>query len=217
MDKMEIETDLTADDHEKIRLYKEEGMPGIGSVEPSKIQRMTDLYLTGHTYHEVSQKMRIKKDIVLFLADKHRWFSLKKEALQDLEKNFQTRAIEFKKTTPAFLLNLIQHLQQEMVQLMASDTGGIEPKLIGNYIKALETLNKIMPELPTNTPVAKKESSLEDDPYFLAMKDESLGASEIERMAEYERIQERAEKKLRERGKKNNYSDDYSRDVPDKK
>jgi transketolase len=208
--KQDVKTDFTAADLEKVRLFKEAGMPGVGAINQSMIERMTDLYLSGKSYAQISQNMRLKRDIILFLADKFHWYALKNEAVQELEKTLQIRAKEYKRRAPAFLLDLIQYLQNEMADQISKSlasghngSGSLNLKMIGQYIKALEALNKMIIEPSAQVPVERKA-----DPkplaYNLMENDESLGDSFVDRVANFERRQEAAVGERKERLKANN-------------
>lgn len=147
-------TDLSPVDLEKVRVFREEGMPGVYNLEESQIARMMDLYLDGKPYSQISRITRISKTTIMFLSDKFNWFALRQDYLVELEANMRNRVIESKLVSQDFLLQLSHAWQKKIgkniTQFLATGdekyANEIDLKEVDKYLKTIEILHKISSE-----------------------------------------------------------------------
>lgn len=147
-------TDLSPIDLEKVRAFREEGMPGVYNLEESQIARMMDLYLDGKPYSQISRITRISKTTIMFLSDKFNWFALRQDYLIELEANMRNRVIESKLVSQDFLLQLSHAWQKKIgkniTQFLATGdekyANEIDLKEVDKYLKTIEILHKISSE-----------------------------------------------------------------------
>lgn len=147
-------TDLSPVDLEKVRAFREEGMPGLYKLEESQIARMMDLYLDGKPYSQISRITRISKTTIMFLSDKFNWFALRQDYLVELEANMRNRVIESKLVSQDFLLQLSHAWQKKIgkniTQFLATGdekyANEIDLKEVDKYLKTIEILHKISSE-----------------------------------------------------------------------
>jgi len=150
------ESDITPKELQSIEKFKEEGMPGLHAVvtNPVTITKALDLYLSGKTYHEVGQILTVKKDIVLYLAQKFDWYDTKMQHLEILDANLKERILHAKLVNQDFALQLqqffLQKIGRKMKRFMATGDDAEAAKVNGadidRYIKAVELLDKLTTE-----------------------------------------------------------------------
>lgn len=153
------ETDIVPLELKRIEKFKEDGMPGLGAVVDVVLAKALDLYLGGKTYNEIAGTLKVKKDIVLFLAHKFNWYGTKMEHMQVLDANIKERLLHAKLVNQDFLLQIQQFFQQKIgkkiSRYMATGDEEIANKVDGKDIdrfnKAVELLDKISSEkIPLN-------------------------------------------------------------------
>src|SRR5690554_1539044 len=89
-------TDLTLEDQRRVAKFIEDGMPGLGVVDDVTLYRVTDLYLSGKTYTQISQAVRVNKLILMYLSQKLGWYATRRSYLAEVESNIKTRVLEAK-------------------------------------------------------------------------------------------------------------------------
>lgn len=147
-------SDLTERDLNIVKKYIEDGLPGIGTVDETKIARMFDLYLSGKTYRQVSMILGQKKEIVLYLSHKFDWATKRMEYLVDLEQSMHGRMMEAKVVNQDFLLQLV-HMWQKKIgskinKYLATNNeefaNSIDLKEVDKYLKTVEILHRLNTE-----------------------------------------------------------------------
>lgn len=146
--------DFTSKDLEVIKAYQEAGLPGIGVVDEKKIASLLEMYLSGKTYRQMAMTMSIKKDIVLYISHKFKWFDLRNEYLADLEISMRGRVLENKIADQDSLLNLAAMYRKKIGlnvnKYFATDdvnfANEIDPKEVDKYLKVIDAIQKLTSE-----------------------------------------------------------------------
>lgn len=144
-------TDMTPAELAKIQEFVDGGKLGIATVKDTELVRMMDLYLSGKSYSQISQIMRINKATILYLSHKFDWYPMRQEYLAELERTLATRLIEAKLSSKDFLLQLTHAWQKKIgrkVQafLRTDDdahASEIDLKEVDKYLKTVEMLHKL--------------------------------------------------------------------------
>ena len=145
------ETDIMPQELKIIEQYKELGLPGIASLSDQKLAKCLDLYLSGKTYLEISRTLNVKKEIVLYLAQKFDWYGTKMEHMQILDFTMKERILQAKLVNQDFLLQIQHFFKQKignkMTKFMATDddetASKVDKKDIEMYFKSVDLLDKI--------------------------------------------------------------------------
>ena len=95
--------DFTMKDLELIEKFKEDGMLGLHTLVDTDVERMMGLYIDGKTYRQIANVTKIRKDVILFLANKFSWFELRKDYLDELQATMKDKIIESKLQNQEFL------------------------------------------------------------------------------------------------------------------
>lgn len=89
-------SDFSDKDLVLIKRYVEDGLPGVATLDSSKLQRIMDLYLSGKTYRQISNVVRVEKPLILYLSQKFNWYTMRREYLHELEVQMRHRVIDSK-------------------------------------------------------------------------------------------------------------------------
>jgi hypothetical protein len=109
-----VGTDMVASEIQKVNEYIEKGLPGIAEVTDVDLHRMLNLYLNGSTYTQISNMLRIKKDIILYLAHHSGWYNKKIECINEIQEKIKNRIMESKIKNKEFVLLAAQALRQKI-------------------------------------------------------------------------------------------------------
>ncbi len=153
-------TDITPKEFQQLAAFKEAGMPGLGSLSDVTMTKALDLFLSGKTYHEISRTLAIKKEIVIYLADKFKWYDTKIEHLEILDASLKERILHAKLVNQDFALQIqqffLKKIGRKMTRFLATNddevANEVDRKDIEMYFKSVELLEKISTEkVPLNS------------------------------------------------------------------
>lgn len=145
------ETDISASELVKVQKYKEDGLPGLASITDSQVYRMMDLYLTGSTYSQIAEALRVTKVTVMYLSDSHNWYGIKREYLNEIQEKIKNRVVDSKLRSQEFMLLLVQSWQKKIgrklsMYLATNDTAhmdNLDLKEVSQLMKAIEMVNEL--------------------------------------------------------------------------
>lgn len=151
--------DFTMKDLELIQKFKDDGMLGLHTLKDTDCERCMALYIDGKSYRQIAQVTKINKSVILFLANKFKWYELRKEYLDELQATLKDKVMESKLQSQEFLLELVLAYQKKISknvhQYLRTDDSAfadkIDPKDINSVLKIMELLHKISAENFANT------------------------------------------------------------------
>ena len=151
-------TDLTPKELQQIEKYKEAGFPGVATISDVGLTKALDLYLGGKTYHEVGRILSIKKEIILYYAQKFKWYDTKMDHLEMLDANLKERILHANMVNQDFVLQIQQFflakIGKKMNRYLATGDDEIAAKIDGRdidrYQKAVELLDKLTTQKNVN-------------------------------------------------------------------
>lgn len=143
--------DFTMKDLELIEKFKEGGMLGLHTLVDTDVERMMGLYIDGKTYRQIANITKIRKDVILFLANKFSWFELRKDYLDELQAIMKDKITESKLQNQEFLFDLImvyrKKIGKNMNRYLKTDdeqwTDKFDAKDLNVYFKCVELLEKL--------------------------------------------------------------------------
>ncbi len=147
-------TDLSPEDLELVNKYIEDGMPGIHRVDEQTLYRMTDLYLSGSMYWQISNTLNLPRTLVLYVSHKYGWYPAKRQYLGELQESIKGRVIDSKLVSQDFLLVLTQAWQKKIMKslrrYLATDdavhTEEIDLKEVEKLLKTIEMIKDLNDE-----------------------------------------------------------------------
>jgi hypothetical protein len=146
--------DISEAGMKKIQLYIDQGLPGIMTVDTDTLSRLGELYLSGKTYAQISNIVRVDITTIMYLSYKHNWSQIRKDYMVELEDQMKRRVIEAKLVSQDFLLQLSQlwekKIGNKITRYLATNNeefaDQINLKEIDRYLKTMELLQKSLAE-----------------------------------------------------------------------
>lgn len=154
MDLSKIDNDFTDEEVERINTYVANGCVGLETLvkDDHKVNNLFALYMSGKTYTEVSKISRVKKDMVLYMAAKMKWYEKRMEYLDDIQSNITKKITETKTESLNFIASLIsmhhKYYGDAINQYLRTGDrdiiDGLDLKQLTQYFKSIEILEKIL-------------------------------------------------------------------------
>lgn len=158
MDLKKIDNDFTDEEVERINTYVSNGSIGLETVvkDEHKLNSLFGLYMAGKSYEEISKISRVKKDIVLYLSAKMKWYEKRMEYLEDIQRQITKKLSHTRVESLNFISDLInchhKYYGDEINRYLQTNDRSIidnlDLKALGQYFKSIEILEKILN--PTN-------------------------------------------------------------------
>lgn len=141
-------TDISEKDMEKVSKFMSDGLPGLAKLAESDFHRMTEMYMSGSTYHQISNATGHSRSIILYLSHTFGWYLARREYLHELQEKVKSRIIDSKLESKDFLLLYIQasqkRLGKNLKKYLATDdeshVNEINLKEVGQLLKTIEVL-----------------------------------------------------------------------------
>lgn len=139
--------------------FKEEGSPGIGKVSSNQLDLMREMYLEGSSLREISNRLRLNKNIVFYMAERYKW---QEELVEKIQSMALSRALKmdiYQNQTPDFYVslgNLIRkNLQKSVDQYMTTK----DPRILDSMnLSLIDKAVKIDTFLKESTGQSPKDS-----------------------------------------------------------
>jgi hypothetical protein len=158
MDLKKTDNDFTEDEVERINTYVSNGSAGLESIvkDEHRMNTLFGLYMAGKTYEEISKISRVKKDIVLYLSAKMKWYEKRMEYLEDIQRQMTKKLSHTRIESLNFISDLInchhKYYGDEINRYLETNDRTIiqnlDLKSLTQYFKSIEILEKILN--PTN-------------------------------------------------------------------
>jgi hypothetical protein len=155
-------TDLSELDQEKVRVFKEEGMPGLYSIEEDTVGKIFELYLAGKPYTQISRVTKVSRVAIMFMSDKFNWFIARREYLHELESKIRERVLQSRVETQDAYLGLIHMYQKKIGKKVTAylntnndeHADSIDHKEVQTMMKLVDGLDKMISEPGVGKPKA---------------------------------------------------------------
>lgn len=149
------ESDFTEDEVRSLQEWKDNNRPGLHSLTQDKAFQWFKLYMAGKTYSEIAQMTNTKKDLVLFVSERHNWMTLKMDHLKDISSNMLQKYQETKVQSLNTMMTMVSALNKYFGSkydkyLKTNDESileNIDSKMLAQYQKANESIDTIIAEL----------------------------------------------------------------------
>jgi len=145
-------SDFTEEEKQSLEEYRKNGCPGLVKLTDSQAFQWFELYMSGKTYSEIAQIARQKKDLILYVSAKANWHEHRMKYYGDMAANIlnkyeQTR-LESVNTMATGISALNKYFGKRFNKFIQTGDESIvedmDTKLLGQYYKAIESLNKMV-------------------------------------------------------------------------
>jgi hypothetical protein len=149
--KGEYPLDMSEKEIRSLEEFIEDGLPGILSVTPEKIHRMIEMYFDGQSYQDISLKLGIKKNIVLYISYKHKFYESKLEHYENMIKHLKEKMDIAENRSINLIVDTMMSLESYYRNIFNRYAISKDPKIIENadfenfkmYLKCMEILQKM--------------------------------------------------------------------------
>ena len=144
--------DMTAEERESLKNYMDNGMPGLTRVQESDIFQWFKLYMSGKTYNEIAESTKTKKDLILYMSYKQDWVGKRHEHYNELLQNMIHKMSQAKLQSVNTITKMISALAKYYGDMFdqflknndKSVIEGIDTKMLSQYYKSMEVLEKLV-------------------------------------------------------------------------
>lgn len=144
--------DFTEEEKQMLIKYVDNGVPGITKVSESDIFQWFTMYMAGKTFTEISVACKVSKDKVLFIAHKSNWLEKRMKHFSDIVSNLQEKVnsakLESANTVATIISSFNKYYNDTFTKFLATNDKsiieGLDTKLLSQYQKAIESLEKII-------------------------------------------------------------------------
>lgn len=154
MDLTKIENDFSSEEVDKVNEFVKNGCHGLENLvkQEHKINSMFSLYMSGKNYTEISQITKVKKNLVLYMSAKMRWYDKRMEYLNEIQTKMTKKLKDTRVESLNFISDLIsmhhKYYGDEIDKYLATGDKTIvenmDLKALSQYFKSIEILEKIM-------------------------------------------------------------------------
>lgn len=144
--------DFTENENKELQEFIQKGCPGLSKIGDTDTFEWFQLYMAGKSYGEIATSCRVKKDLVLYLSNKLKWNEKRMSYYSDITSNLIERTKAVKAESAGIIATMVSALNQYFGEkfvsyLKTKDSShleGVDVKLLGQYYKSLEMLDKMM-------------------------------------------------------------------------
>lgn len=158
-----VEKDFSQEDLGLLANFRREGCPGLAKIvgEGEEIfLTCFDLYMSGKTYSEISKIVSVRKEIVLFVSEKHNWFEKRISYYSELASHslqkYQKSKLETVDTMMLLLSAMNDFFKKEGYRYHKTKDASIiknfDQKMFGQYLKSIEIVDGLMQDTISGKP-----------------------------------------------------------------
>ncbi len=154
MDLSKIDNDFTEEEAQRINTFVANGSVGLDTLvkDEHKVNALFGLYMAGKTYTEISKISRVKKDLVLYMSAKMKWYEKRMEYLDDIQNQMTQKLKNTRVQSLNFISDLInfhhKYYGDEINEYLRTNDRSIidnlDLKALSQYFKSIEILEKIL-------------------------------------------------------------------------
>lgn len=148
----DLPEDFSVEEKEALVEYVGNGVPGMTKVQESDIFQWFTMYMAGKTYAEIAVAAKVNKEKVLFISHKNKWLDKKMEHFNNIVTSLQNKASAAKIDSANVITTMISSFNKYYNDiftkfLLTGDVSlveGLDTKMLGQYHKLIENLEKVM-------------------------------------------------------------------------
>lgn len=148
--------DMTKEEKEVVQEFIANGCPGLLRVQEGDIFKYFQLYMSGKTYAEIATITKSSKELIMYLSYRSRWMEHRFKHYENISLNILDKVRQVKMDSANNLVTIIKALGKYCEQkynnyLSTNDAKlveGMDTKIVSQYYKSIELLDKILAEEP---------------------------------------------------------------------
>lgn len=151
-DLVKYSEDMSTEERVALQAFLDNGCPGLIQTTEADILKWFRLYMSGKSYLEISKIVNKNIDLILYMSYKSKWNEKKIEYYQSLIANLSQKtqqvALDSANTVAGMVSALNKYYGDTFNKYLTSNDPsiieGIDTKLLSQYYKSLESLNKLI-------------------------------------------------------------------------
>jgi len=156
VDLTKIEHDFNEEQAEALQDYIKNGKPGLTSVKDTDIFKWTELYMSAKSYEEIAKITNSKRDLILYMSAKGNWCAKRLAYYENISDNMREKLKQTKlnslNTVSSAVNGLGKYFGDKFNKFIATKDASViedlDTKLLAQYYKSMEVLEKIVGEAP---------------------------------------------------------------------
>ena len=146
----DFQDDISPEERRSLQDYIDNGRPGLVKTTESDIFKWFEMYMSGKTYTEIAKVNGVRKDLVVYMSNKMKWFDKKMEHYSDLASSLSMKSAAMKLETANTLHSIVMRLSKYYNDKMARSSvdptivDTLDTRLMQQYNKSIEMFNKVM-------------------------------------------------------------------------
>jgi len=149
------DSDFTEEEVKSLQEWKDNNKPGLHSLTQDRAFQWFKLYMAGKTYSEIAQVTNSKKDLILFVSERNQWLKQKMDHYADISNSMVQKYKEAKVQSLNTMTTMVSAMNKYFGDkfnkyLKTNDESileGIDSKMLAQYQKANESIDKIIAEI----------------------------------------------------------------------
>jgi hypothetical protein len=152
MDVANLPEDLSSEEKRSVTEFVTNGCPGLVKIDDTKVFKWFELYMSGKSYSEIALLTKDKKDLIMYVSCRSRWHDKRMEYYRDMSTAFAQKLKTAKLASANTVVNAITALSKYhdkkfnefLINNDHSIIDNLDTKVLGQYYKSLEMLDKLM-------------------------------------------------------------------------
>jgi hypothetical protein len=146
--------DFTESERKKLEEFKKNNRPGLMSAtkDPEATVKWFGLYMSGKMYSEIAKIVAVKTEIILFISERQNWCKKREEYYDQINdvviKKYNQVKLESINTVTSMVAALNTYFGEKFNSFLLNKDPEIienlDPRLLAQYQKAQENIDKIM-------------------------------------------------------------------------
>ena len=161
---IKYQEDFSEEESKSLQEYIKVGCPGLSKIDESKTFEWFQLYMSGKNYGEISKLCNAKKDLVLYIGNKLKWHEKRMDYYNDLSSSLVSKTnalkVESASTVASMVSAMNAYFGEKFVNYLktkdSSHIENVDSKMLAQYYKSLEVLEKLMGNSTSPTPNANQ-------------------------------------------------------------
>jgi hypothetical protein len=144
--------DLSPEEKEELKKYKKDGCPGLAGINATSVAQWFDLYISGKSYTDISVSMKAKRAMIIYIAEKGRWCEKRIRKYQEISdgllEKIKNTVLESADSLTTMIAGFNKYYTNKLTKFISTNDDsiieGLDVKLLAQYGKSLESLDKLL-------------------------------------------------------------------------
>jgi c-di-AMP phosphodiesterase-like protein len=154
---IKYQEDFSEEENKALQEFIKNGCPGLTKIDEDRTFEWFRLYMSGKNYGEIASICNVKKELVLYIGNKLKWNEKRMSYYSEISSTLLQKTVTVKAESANTIATMVSALNQYFGDkfinyLRTKDSKhieGIDSKMLAQYYKSLEMLDKLVPSSPS--------------------------------------------------------------------